>query len=130
MSGVLFKLFHHDKIAYVMKCFLSIFLLFICCNSNYPTRKEIVGLINSKSKNEVMLGIYYAGESRDTFYVTVLVNHIHNSSIIHHQKFYGMSIHQGVITALTKITGLQPPNKVSYEIDSTNIVFYKSRLGF
>ncbi len=100
--------------------------LFSC--SKYD-RTEINKMLVSDDKNNIMEAIYQIGEKKDSFYNDKLLELAYDPRVSHLRKYLGMSIHYGCIVALKKITNKIPPNKMSYEVDTQNIVFYRQLLG-
>jgi hypothetical protein len=80
---------------------------------------------NQDSLASMMEAIYVKGSQRDTTAVKYLLSLAYNPRVSHASKFYGMSVHQGCMVALSKISGKLPPHKISYRVDTVNIQFYK-----
>lgn len=102
-------------------------LINIFCNTNneLPTTEEIISLLNSKDdKDKLILGVYYAGESRDSFFIKPILEVANDPRVSHNKHFYGMSVHQSCMIALKKITNTSPPNIISHKVDYDNIKFY------
>jgi hypothetical protein len=109
-----------------LKTLLCFTFLILSCN-NY-NKDKIRNMLNSEDKNDQMEAIYLIGENRDSLFVDDLLKMAYDPRISHKLKFLGMSIHQGCIGALKRITKQAPPNKIGYEVDSVNINFYKTLL--
>ena len=85
-------------------------------------------MLKSDDKNQQMEAIYLIGKNRDSVFVDELFQMAYDPRVTHKMEFLGMSIHQGCMTALKKITKVSPPNKIESEVDSANIDFYKKLL--
>jgi hypothetical protein len=107
----------------LLKTLLCFTFLILSCN-NY-NKDKIRNMLNSEDKNDQMEAIYLIGENRDSFFVDDLLKMANDPRISHKMKFLGMSIHQGCMGALRKITQQIPPNEIGYEVDTVNINFYK-----
>lgn len=113
------------KFKAMILCLFSL-LVFSC---NRYNRDNIEKMLNSADKNEQMEAIYQIGEKKDSSYVDKLLELAHDPRILHHYRYYGMSIHQGCIGALEKITNQIPPNKIDYKVDNINIRFYRQLIN-
>lgn len=102
--------------------FLTIIILFSCNNHD---KDKIVKLLKSDDKTEIMEGCSLLKDKKDTLFVKYLFKNIEDRRISHNAKFYGISVHQATIGALRRISGIAPPNKISYNFDSANTDFYK-----
>ena len=87
---------------------------------------KIARLLKSNDKDDLILGYYLAGEAKDTSYIPMMFRDIYDVRITHKIKFYGTSVYKSKMVALKKISGLNPPKPISYELDTTIINFYKS----
>ena len=73
-----------------------------------------------------MQGCSYIKSKKDTIYIGLLFENIDDERISHNIKYNGMSVYQCKIGALRRISGINPPNKVTHKVDITNINFYKN----
>ena len=85
-------------------------------------------MLNSDDINQQMEAIYLIGKNRDNVFIDELFQMAYDPRVTHKMEFLGMSIHQGCMTSLKKITKVSPPNKIEYRVDSVNINFYKKIL--
>lgn len=93
------------------------------CHSNKA--KEINSLILSNNKEDIIYCCYLIGEYKQTEHVEYLFKNIEDSRVTNDLRFKGMSVYQSSAIALKKLSGLDPPNKVSYQPDTAIINFYK-----
>lgn len=99
-----------------------LFVFFIGCNC---ASNKIDKLIYSDRLSDNMKAYYLIGEKKDSSFVPILIQDLDDSRISHNYRFLGMSGYQSKIGALRKISGLNPPNEVSYRPDSVNIKYYR-----
>jgi len=102
----------------------SLFILFLFIGCNNICETDIDKLITSKSAKNVVKGYYIIGECNLESYVKQIFENIDDSRISHEYKFYGISVYQSKVIALKKISGLNPPNKITNEVDKTVVEFY------
>lgn len=100
-----------------------IFLVFLLSSCN--SKDQILHLLESKDKTKIMLGCSYIDSKKDSIYIPFLLNDIDDGRISHDLRFYGMSVYQCKINALRRISNIDPPKKVTDEVDTININFYK-----
>jgi hypothetical protein len=115
----------NTKFIAMILCLSSLFLL----SCNRYNRDNIEKMLNSTDKNEQMEAIYQIGEKKDSLYIDKLLELAYDPRILHHYRYYGMTIHSGCIVALKKITNQIPPNKINYEVDTINIEFYRKLIN-
>lgn len=97
----------------------------MCTNHpKLPNKVQTLSLLKSENKDSLIIGAYYAGESKDKSYINALLNIAFDPRISHNKDFYGISVSQSALIALEKITGVAPPNKNAYKVDSVNIDFF------
>ncbi len=104
-----------------MRNLLIFFILFSC-----QSKEKIQNLLNSNDKTEIMKGCSYISSIEDTIYIPLLFKNITDERISHNIKYNGISVYQSKIAALKRISGINPPNKITYSVDTTNINFYKN----
>jgi hypothetical protein len=123
---VLLKRHHMVGIKYLqMKLIVSLavcllFLSFISCRGD----EQIIHLLNSSDKEDVILGAYKAGESSDIKFVPLLLQNANDPRISTNIQFKGISVYQAKMGAVRKILKQDPPVALSYKPDSTIIIFY------
>lgn len=96
-------------------------LLLSACNSKEKTSR----LLKSDDKVQIMLGCSYLDSQKDTIYIPLLFDNIDDGRISHDLRFNGMSVYQCKINALTRISKIDPPKKVTDDVDTININFYR-----
>jgi hypothetical protein len=112
----------------ILSGFFLINLLFFNCKMNTMNSEEIKKALVSNDNKRIMEAVYLIGEKRDTTFIKELFRLSYDPRISHQREYLGMSVHQACMGALEEITHQQPPNKITYRIDTTNIVFYKKLL--
>ncbi len=106
--------------------------LFLSCNKNsidLHTKQEINAYLESSNKDSILIGLYNVRKHKDTSFIPLVFQHITDERISHHKFFYGSSITKSCILALKEISGLNPPNEISYKFDSLNVAFYRKTFG-
>lgn len=114
----------NDLLKFAMKNRTNVLLLLILIGCGSYDEK-IDNLIQSKDVNHNIRAYYLIGEKRDTAYIPLLIKDLGDPRISHHYRHKGMSIYQLTIVALKEISGLNPPNELTYRPDSLNIKFYQ-----
>jgi hypothetical protein len=115
----------------MIKILLGLFLvnlLFFSCRVNSMNSEEIKKALVSDDNKRIMEAVYQIGEKRDTTFIKDLFRLSYDPRISHQREYLGMSIHQACMGAFKRITYQLPPNKITYEIDTMNILFYKNLL--
>lgn len=106
-----------------MKKLLPLFLAFaLSCADRSATNIDL--LIRSSEPDDLIMGFYLIGESKDTKYVNELFHNVNDPRISHDLRFYGMSVYQSKMAALRNMSGLEPPKRITYKPDSVIISFY------
>jgi len=100
----------------------SITLLLLSCEKD--RKDEILNLLNSNDKTKIIKGCSLINSEKDTMYVNFLLRNIDDSRVSNHSDYYGISVYEAKIKALKRISNLDPPNKITYNVDSLNISFY------
>jgi len=99
------------------------FIIFICaisCESN----RNIIKLLNSKDKDELIEGAYLAGESGNKKYSSLLLKNADDVRTSTNLKFKGYTVYQEKMIALSKIYNKKPPIEINERVDSSIIIFY------
>ncbi|WP_343673619.1 hypothetical protein [Chitinophaga sp.] len=110
-----------SKMKYYTKFFYAlIFILFTSCNSD----KEIIRLLNSEEKEDIILGAYKAGKTGDKQFVPLLLKNAADRRASINIKFKGFTVYQEKMLALQKIFKQAPPAKITDKPDSLVINFY------
>jgi hypothetical protein len=100
--------------------YMVIFSTLLGCNS----QTEIEELIKKNTTDSYVLASYKIGERKDTAFIDFLFNELNDSRISHDVRFKGISVYQGKVTALMKMSGFRPPVSITNEPDSVVIKFY------
>lgn len=103
---------------------LFVIFLLSCVQDKKQSRDEINKLINSTDKTDVIEGFKIIGDNRDTSFVKAIFTNPGDPRISNDLRFKGMSVYQSKMYAIEKITGVEPPAKISYLADTTIINFY------
>jgi hypothetical protein len=104
------------------RIFLGAIILFCSCRTN---ETEINRLLHSNKASDIVRAYYLIGESGNSKYIKNIFKETMDSRISHASQFYGISVYQSKMVAMSKISGLKPPKEISYLPDSSVIVFYK-----
>ena len=107
-------------INYKLAFFLLLFTILISCNNE----KEITRLLKSNDKENIILGAYKAGESKEKKYVILLLENTDDKRVSINIRFKGFSVYQEKMIALKKIFATEPPKEITAEPDSIIINFY------
>lgn len=75
--------------------------------------------------DDVFEGNFLAGKYKWQVAVPLILKDPYNPKISHHIRFKGLSLYQSKMSALKNISGLGPPNKVTYKVDSSVVRFYQ-----
>ena len=104
---------------------LAIFSLFIIisCNKDYEYKKINI-LINSNEKDEIIKGYLLIGEKRDTSFIKNIFQDLNDQRVSHYYKHIGVSVYQSKMIAIKKISGVNPPKKITNIKDDSIIDFY------
>lgn len=89
------------------------------------SREDIIKLLKSNDKNEIILGAYKAGESQNKEYVPLLLLNPFDARRSTNLRFYGITVYQEKMNALAKIFHENPPEKIGVNPDSAVVFFYK-----
>ena len=100
--------------------FILSLLVFDSCNND----KEILRLLNSERKEDVISGAYKAGESGDKQFVPLLLKDANDVRTSTNIKFLGYNVYQEKMIALKKIFKQDPPVEIVDKPDSIIIKFY------
>jgi hypothetical protein len=101
--------------------------LFIICMSRNTDEKTIV-LLNSTDKEEVISGAYKACETGNGKFVPYLLKDAYDERRSTNIRFKGITVYQAKMVALKKIFKQEPPEKITYKLDSIAINFIQNFL--
>lgn len=86
-----------------------------------PTLKK---MLQSEDKLQIIEATDYIKRTRDTSMVNDMLKQSFDPRVTHLLKYKGMSIYQIKMGAMKELTGITPPNTITYRPDSVNIEFY------
>jgi hypothetical protein len=92
------------------------------------TDENIIKLLNSEDKEDIISGAYKAGKSGDKKFVSLLLQNSDDPRRSTNLQFKGITVYQAKMTALKKIFKQEPPVKITYQTDSSIIKFYTELL--
>jgi len=111
-------------------CFIALLSLVVGCNHSSKkdemtsSDESIDELIKSNNPDKMVNGFYLIGEKKMTEYIPEIFQRIDDPRISHHINFKGISVYQSKVTALSKISRLEPPRKITYKPDTVVVNFY------
>lgn len=116
------------KLLKILFAFVLLVLVIGCVQttkviSDMPDKK-IEEMIRNNIPDDMVKGFYLIGEKKLLKYIPEIFKEIDDPRISHHLKFKGISIYQSKIIALYKMSGLEPPRKITYRPDTLIINFY------
>lgn len=104
----------------VIKVCIVTLLIFSCSDRS----KNINDLLKSNDTDKLVEAFYLIGEKRDTNYIKYIFENPIDARVSNKLKFKGISVYQSKMTAIKKITGISPPNVITYIPDPTIVAFY------
>jgi hypothetical protein len=106
----------------------SIFFLFIfllSCNRMSDKRKiELWRMMKSNNVDSIIQATIEIQKAKDTGMIDAILYGADDPRITHNARHKGMSVYQIKMSALKRVTGLLPPKKITYKVDTTVINFY------
>lgn len=103
---------------------LFLFLHFSCKEEICIDDDKIEKKITSNSANDIVEGYYIIGECRRIKFIEKSFKNINDVRISHHIRYNGISVYKSKMIALKKISGLEPPVKLTNQPDSIIIAYY------
>lgn len=85
---------------------------------------EIIRLLTSENKEDLIYGAYLAGETGDKKFVTFLLKDANDMRMSTNLRFKGFTVYQEKMIALQKIFKTEPPVKINRKPDSIVIEYY------
>ena len=98
---------------------LILFIFTACHNSD-----QIIKLLNSNNKDDIIRGAFEAGETKNRVFVPYILNNASDVRMSTNIRFYGVTVYQAKMQALEKIFEKSPPHKITYKLDSSVIKYY------
>ncbi|MHA4895350.1 hypothetical protein ACXZ1K_11395 [Pedobacter sp. PWIIR3] len=109
-----------DNIFYVI-----FILLLMSCHKSLDDRK-IETLVKSKNIEDLIIGVFEAGERGDKRFISLLLLNADNPSASLNIRFTGFTVYQQKMSALKKILKVSPPVPIQRSPDSLVIKFHKN----
>lgn len=110
------------------KPFLIFFLaLIFSCNDDMSDTKTVQILKESPNQSKITdkyLDACSKINQGDTVFVEFLLKDLKNVATTHNYKFKGITVYQAKMNALRRISGLEPPRKITYKYDQDIVDFY------
>jgi hypothetical protein len=108
--------------------FILTYIVFLlgCDPIKLSTTQSVLEHLNSPNKDSILIGAYNAQITKDSVFIPLLLKNVSDPRISHHKNFYGITVYYGCIIALKKITKKEPPHKITHEVDTVNVNFYRS----
>jgi len=111
------------KIYFKIGLFFWILSLFSCEQKH--NNENVIKFLNSNNQTEIIKGCSLLKGEKDTIFVKYLFKNIEDGRISHDADFYGITVCEARMKALKRISGLNPPDKITYKFDSLNTYFFK-----
>jgi hypothetical protein len=99
-------------------------MLFYLPSSSCKSDATIFELLNSKDKEDIILGSFNAGNSGSIKFVPLLLKDSYDPRRSTNLQFKGVTVYQAKMTALRKIFKQDPPIEITHKPDSLVIKFY------
>ena len=90
-----------------------------------PSTKKLIADLDSKNHTTTKVkAAYKLGERKEKTAVVPLLTRILDPSTSTNLSFKGMTVCYAKLIALSKISGIQPPNELNIEVDTMAAKFY------
>ena len=109
--------------------FLAFYFTLLSCHQNRMSREELWSMVKSKNVDSIVIATIEIQKLKDTTMISALLYKAEDPRITHRRLQKGMSVYQIKMNALRQITGLEPPNRITYEVDTSIISFYNKHFG-
>jgi hypothetical protein len=112
--------------------FLVSFAILLSCNQRLDQdRKNVLwSMIKSDDVDKIFTATLEILKAKDTSMIDALLYKAEDPRITQRALQKGMSVYQIKMTALNQITGLTPPKRITYKVDTSIINFYKRNLHY
>lgn len=100
---------------------IVLFFSLIGCNRF----EKIERMLKSEDKTEIIKGCSKINGQEDTVFIDLILENPYDVRISHDYRFKGVTVHKAKIRAMERISGLRPPNPVTFSVDTINVEFYK-----
>ncbi|WP_439185109.1 hypothetical protein [Carboxylicivirga taeanensis] len=107
-----------------MRIIIIFVYMLISLGACHYSNDDLSLLTKSSKIEDHMEACQIIGETKNIKYLPFLFDNLNDPRVSHHIHYKGMSVYQCKIIALKKISGLKPPNAITYKPDSCNIQFY------
>jgi len=108
------------KKKYSLIIFIHVLIFAVSCQND----SKILILLESHEKEEIINGVYLAGESGDKKFSPFLLQNASDVRTSTSLKYKGYNIYQEKMIALSKIYKQRPPVQITNNPDSSVIKFY------
>lgn len=85
-------------------------------------------MVESDNVDKIVEATIEIQKARDTSMIDAILYKPEDPRITHRAFQKGMSVYQIKMTALKQITGIIPPKKITYKVDTSIINFYKEKI--
>lgn len=100
------------------------FALFVLCSS-CNLNQEVIADLRSDEPNRIIKACAKLEDADDAEFVPILLEQPCDPRVTHLLKYKGMSVYQQKMAALKRISGIAPPHKLTYRVDSSIVDFYR-----
>jgi hypothetical protein len=113
-----------------MICIVWVFTTILCISYfgcvGQNNSKKIKELLKKDKAIYLVEAFYLIGENKDTSFIKQIFDNPYDERISHHINFNGISVYEAKMSALKKISGLNPPQKITNDPDPAIINFYRN----
>jgi len=90
------------------------------------SKNRIDSLLEKDDAYHLVQAYHLIGEDKDTSYIKLIFINPYDPRTSNHFKFKGMSIYQQKMWALKQMSGLIPPHKITSDVDSSIVDYYRN----
>ena len=110
-------------------CICFLFLLVLSCNKiSEKRRAELWSMVRSNNVDSIIVATMEIQKGKDSSMINAILYKADDPRITHRPFQKGMSVYQVKMTALKQIINLDPPKKITYQVDTSIINFYINSL--
>src|SRR5688572_4071922 len=106
-----------------MKYAKTLLLLFALASCN-SREQRIKSQLKSNETVKIIQACNDLKTIDDTIFVASLLENPYDIRITNDLRYKGIPVYQVKMNALQRISGLNPPNRINYKLDSVNVEFY------
>lgn len=105
-------------------------LLIYSCNNNLSDKRrlELWLMIRSNNVDSIVIATIEIQKANDSSMLDAILYKPNDPRITQLPFQKGMSVYQIKMTALKQITGIIPPTKITYNVDTSIINFYREKI--